>query len=246
MSDAEPKRRRGKFDDALKGYYQDHDSVLPDENTDYKSLNAESVGSLILGLLSVLTFVSMLFIIFPIMGIALGITAIRKILRASQELAGLEIASAGVGLSIALSVSAMVYHVYMARFEVPAGYMALTFEDILADSRTGRIPDPILRLSPHRDEHGNVHSGTPVFIEGFMFPTRQMTEIRSFMLVPSVEQGQFGSITRNPTQMIEVTFSGDRRVPYRSTSVKVGGILTINPDAEPGKTPYSLRADVFR
>ena len=245
MSDSDTKRRRGEFDDALKGYYQDHDEVLPDENTDYRSLAAESVGSLILGFLSALTFVSMLFVIFPIMGIVLGITAIRKILRATQELEGLGVASAGVGLSALLAIAGTVYQVYMTQYEVPFGYIEIAFSDLIADSKTGRIPEHILRLSPHLDEQGNVQE-TRVFIEGFMYPTRQMTEIRSFMLVPSVEQGAFGAITRNPTQMVDVTLSGDLRVSYRSSLVKVGGVLTVNSSPAPGTTPYSLKADVFR
>jgi len=246
MSDSNTKRRRGEFDDALKGYYQDHDEVLPDENTDYRSLTAESVGSLILGFLSALTFVSMLFVIFPIMGIVLGVTAIRKILRATKELGGLGIASAGVGLSAFMMIAGAAYQMYMMRYEIPAGYVVLDFADLVADHRTGRIPDNILRLTPHLDERGNAHPGTPVFIEGYMFPTRQTTELRNFMLVPSVGQGPFGSLTRDPTQMIDVSFVGDLRVPYRSTPIKVGGILIVNPDRAVGETPYSLRAEIFR
>jgi len=105
MTDSEKKRRRVEFDDALKGYSRDHDAVLPDENTDYKSLTAESVGSLILGFLSALTFVSMLFVIFPLMGIVLGVTAIRKILRATEVHEGLNIASAGVALSAVMMIT---------------------------------------------------------------------------------------------------------------------------------------------
>ena len=245
MSSSDTKRRRGEFDDALKGYYQDHDEVLPDENTDYRSLTAESVGSLILGFLSALTFVSTLFVIFPIMGIVLGITAIRKILRATQELEGLGIASVGVVLSALMAIAGMTYQVYMMQYEVPLGYVEITFSDLLADPKTGRIPEQILALAPHLDEQGNLLE-TRVFIEGYMYHTRQMTDNRSFMLVPSVEQDAFGALTRNPTQMLEVTLSGDRRVSYRSSPVKVGGTLIVNPNHAAGATPYSLKADFFR
>jgi len=64
--------------------------------------------------------------------------------------------------------------------------------------------------------------------------------------VPSIEQGPFGSLTRDPAQMIDVTLLGDLRISYRSTSVKVGGILAVNPDRASGETPYSLRAEIFR
>ena len=246
VDDPNTKRRRIEFDDALKGYYQDHDAVLPGENTDYKSLTAESVGSLILGCLSALTFISMLFVIFPILGIILGVTAIRKILRATEEHAGLGMASAGVGLSALLAVAAMTYHAYWTQYAVPLGYEVIQWSDLIADPRTGRIPERILKLSPHRDEQGNVHEGTPVFIQGYMDPTRRQTEIRSFMLVPEIKRGGFGSVTPNPSQMVDVTLLGDLRVTYRTNPVRVGGILTVNPEPALGTTPYSLRADVFR
>ena len=246
MSDSDTRKRRGEFDDALKGYYQDHDEVLPNENTDYRSLTAESVGSLILGFLSVLTFVSMLFVIFPIMGIVLGITAIRKILRATQELEGLGVASAGVGLSATLAIAGAAYQIYITQYEVPSGYIEIDFSDLMADPKTGRIPDRMMELSkPYTNKQETMYQ-RKVFIEGFMYPTKQMTEIKSFMLVPSIAQGQFGSLTRNPTQMIEVTLSGDLRVEYRSSPVKVGGTLIVNPDLLPGATPYSLKADILR
>ena len=246
MSNSDKKRRRGEFEDALKGYYQDHDEVLPDENIDYRSLTVESVGSLILGFLSILTFVSMLFVIFPAMGIVLGITAIRKILRASQELEGMGIASAGVGLSTMLAIAGIVYQFYMTQYEVPAGYVPIDFSMLAADPKTGHISEQILMLTPHRDTHGNEHYGTPVFIEGYMFPSRHTTGIKSFMLVPAVEQNKFGSATRNPMEMVDVSLLGDFNVSYRTSPVKVGGLLTVNPNPVPGETPYHLKADVFR
>ena len=243
MSELDTRQRKGEFDDALKGYYQDHDEVLPDENTDYRSLTAESVGSLILGFLSILTFVSMLFIIFPIMGMVLGVTAVRKILRATEEWEGLGIASVGVGLSTMLGFAGVAYQIYMAQYEIPAGYEVITFSDLRADSK-GRIPESMLAYTPKIDEEGN-ENYTPIFIEGHMYPTPEMTDIRRFMLVPSVERNTFGPVMPNPTQMIEVTLTNDIRVSYRSGLVKVGGKLTVNPNPPPDKTPYSLKADVF-
>ncbi|MDR0609309.1 MAG: hypothetical protein LBG58_04310 [Planctomycetaceae bacterium] len=247
MSDPfEPKRRRTEFDDALKGYYQDHDEVLPDDNPDYRSLTAESVGSLILGVLSILTFISLIFIIFPLLGLLLGILAIRKILQASEELSGLGISTAGVALSLIFAIAGISYQVYAYSFETPPGYLKIDFTQLVADSKTGRIPEEIIALTPHLDELGNQIPGMPVFIEGYMYPTRQMTNIDRFMLVPAIEQGKFGATTRNPTEMIEVILSGDFKVPYRTSLVRVGGILYVEEHDTAGETPYRLEADVFR
>jgi hypothetical protein len=242
----EPKQRHTEFDDALKGYYQDHDEVQPEDNPDYRSLTAESVGSLILGILSVLTFISLIFIIFPLLGMLLGVLAIRKILRASEELSGLGISTAGVALSLILAVAGISYQIYAYSFEIPPGYVEINFAMLAADPKTGRIPEGIIALTTHFDEQGNPTSGVPVFIEGYMYPTRQMTDIDRFMLVPAIEQGKFGAATRNPTEMIEVTLSGGLRVPYRTSPVRVGGILSVNENDTAGETPYRLDADVFR
>jgi hypothetical protein len=246
MSEEYSKRRRTEFDDALKGYYQDHDEVRPEENPDYRSLTAESVGSLVLGFLSILTFVSAIFVIFPIMGIVLGVIAIRKILRASQELGGLGISSAGVALSFVLAIAGVSYQLYADYYGTPLGYTVITFADLATDPKTGRIPDSVLVLTPHIDEQGNENFGQPIFIEGYMFPTRQMTEITSFMLVPSVEQNKFGAATRNPTEMIDVSLRGDLKVPYRTSPVRVGGTLIVNQNPAPGETPYRIEADLLR
>jgi hypothetical protein len=242
----EPKRRRTEFDDALKGYYQDHDEVRPEENPDYRSLTAESVGSLILGFLSILMFISLVFIVFPMMGIVLGVLAIRKILQASEELSGLGISTAGVALSLIFFIAGVSYHIYANNFETPAGYYEIDFAKLAADPKTGRIPEEIIALTPHFDEQGNQTNGVPVFIEGYMFPTRQMTDIDRFMLVPAVEQGKFGTTTRNPTEMIEVILLGGLKVPYRTSPVRVGGILSVNENNNAGETPYQIDADVFR
>ncbi|MDR0705512.1 MAG: DUF4190 domain-containing protein [Planctomycetaceae bacterium] len=248
MSDPfDSKRRRTEFDDALKGYYQDHDEVLPDDNPDYRSLTAESVGSLILGILSALTFISLLFLIFPLLGILLGMLAIRKILRASEELSGLGFSTAGVALSIIFSIAGISYQIYVYSFETPPGYVKIDFTQLVADPKTGHIPEEIIALTPQYDDQGNPKtSGVPVFIEGYMYPTRQMTDIDRFMLVPAIKQGQFGATTRNPTEMVEVILSGDLKVPYRTSPVRVGGILYVNEHDTAGETPYRIEADVFR
>ncbi len=255
----EPKARRTEFDDALRGYYTDHDEVRADENPDYRSLTAESVGSLILGFLSILTFVSVIFLIFPIMGIVLGITAIRKILGASEELSGLGISSVGVALCAMLAAGGIAYQMYAFSFETPPGYERITFDQLSADPKTGRISEEILYKSAKRDAGGNVIPlvprdnpeenllpPAPVFIEGYMFSTRQMSGIDSFVLVPALEQSKFGGLTRNPTEMVEVQLLGGMTASYKTKPVRVGGYLFVNENYASGELPYKIEADVLR
>jgi hypothetical protein len=260
MSEAqEPKQRRAEFDDALRGYYTDHDEFRPEDNPDYRSLTAESVGSLILGFLSVLTFISGIFVIFPIMGIILGLLAIRKILGASEVLSGLGISSAGVALSAVIGGTGIAYQIYASSFDIPTGYTPIDFMQLSADPATGRISEEILDLAYKRDENnrivplhpkfdaaGNMIVPPPVFLEGYMFPTKNMTDIDFFMLVPSLEQGKFGSLTRSPTEMVEVNLLGGLKVPYRTSPVRVGGLLFVNENYTGDAPPYHIEADALR
>ncbi|MGL4593948.1 MAG: hypothetical protein ACRCUY_04375 [Thermoguttaceae bacterium] len=237
---------RSQFDDALRGFYQDHDEVRPDENVDYRSLTAESVGSLILGFLSILTFVHPIFAVFPIIGIVLGVVAIRKILGASEVLGGIGISSSGVALCFLVGVSGICYQYYISSFSVPLGYVEIDFAMLAADPTTGRISPEVLALATRTDERGQIIPGPRVFIEGFMFPTRNMTAIDNFMLVPSLQHGPFGAVKRRETEMIDVKLSGGETVDYRTSPIRVGGLLSIKDDYKPGEVPYQINADIVR
>ncbi len=65
----------------------------------YRALSSAAVASLVAGVLSVSTFLSWLFLAFPLIGISLGSYAWRKIRSRPDELAGLPLAKAGLALS---------------------------------------------------------------------------------------------------------------------------------------------------
>lgn len=238
---SEPRRKRTEFDDALKGYYQDHDEIRPDENMDYRSLTAGSVGSLILGFLSSLTIISGVFFIFPLIGIVLGVFATRKILKAPDVLSGLGTATAGIALSIVFAIVGLCSQYYLYIYSVPPGYVPIDFKMLAADPKTGRVPPEIVALA----EAGKTQ-GVRVFIEGFMYQTRNMNDIESFYLVPALEQSKFAALTRSPTAMIEVNLTGDLLASYRTSPVRVGGILHVNQEYTNDNLPYRIEADLFR
>ena len=235
-------QRRTEFDDALKGYYTDRDEVRQDDNVDYRSLTAGAVGSFICGILSILTVIHWIFAVFPFMGIILGLYSVRKILSASEVLSGVGLASAGVALSFLFSAIGFSCLYYNSLYSVPPGYEEITFEQLAPrDLRTGRLPPEIVELAEATQTQGR-----RVFVEGFMFPTRKMTDIDRFVLVPYLEQNKFGAPTIKSTEMVEVILQGELSVVYRTSAVKVGGILYINPNHASGEPAYRIDADVFR
>ncbi|GHT27345.1 hypothetical protein FACS18942_06500 [Planctomycetales bacterium] len=234
--------QRSEFDDALKGYYTDRDEVRQDENMDYRSLNAGAVGSFICGILSILTIIHWIFAVFPFMGIILGLYSVRKILSASEVLSGVGLASAGVALSVLFSAIGFSCLYYNSLYSVPPGYEEITFEQLAPrDLQTGRLPQNIVALAEATQTQGQ-----RVFIEGFMYPTRKMSDIDRFVLVPYLEQSKFGAPTRKSTEMVEVSLQGGLSAAYRTTAVKVGGILYVNPDYSSGEPAYRIDADIFR
>jgi hypothetical protein len=229
--------RKTEFDDALKGRYRDNTDVQQEQTTDYRSLTAESVGSLILGVLSALTFLHWSLAIFPIMGIILGVAALRKILNASEELSGFEISTAGVALCVVFWIAGYGWLYYSYSYAIPSGYIPLSFNEIKADPKTGKLPDYIVQYA---------EEGQKVFLVGHMYPGRKMTGIESFMLVPTLDHCKFCTPTRNPTEMIDVQMVNGLTASFRTRQVRVGGIFSINPDYIAGELPYRIDADVFR
>ncbi|MDR2642224.1 MAG: DUF4190 domain-containing protein [Planctomycetaceae bacterium] len=241
MSDETDKRKRNEFDDALRGYYQDHDEVRPDELTDYKSLTAETVGSLILGILSILTFISVLFLIFPLMGMILGIIAIRKILNAPEVLSGLGIASAGVAISFIAAISGLYYQYYISSYEIPIGYREINFEFLAEDPRTGQINPEVLLLAESTQQNAS-----RIFIEGFMQPTRNINNVTEFLIGATPERSKFAPPKPTKTEFIRVRLTGGLTTSYQSSLIGVGGILRVDTTPEPGELIYRIDADFIR
>ena len=226
-----------EFDDALKGRYRDNSIVQQEQTADYRSLAVESVGSLIFGVLSALTFLHWALAIFPIMGLILGVMALRKILNAVEELSGFEISTAGVTLCVVFWIAGYGWLYYSYSYAIPPGYIALSFDELKADPKTHKVSDNILQYA---------QDGQKVFLVGHMYPGRKMTGIESFMLVPTLEHCKFCTPTRNPTEMIDIQMVDGLTASFRTRAVRVGGTFSINPEYIHGELPYRIDADVFR
>lgn len=229
--------RKYEFDDALKGVYTDHDEVAPEQITNYRAIEFLSVGSLLCGVASLLTFLSWSLVAVPFLGVLLGILSLRKILGAAEEVGGMAVTSAGLGLSVLFGLTGIGVLTYHSIHSVPAGYVRLDFDD-LAILRPGELSEQLAQYAENRQ---------PVFLQGYMYQTNKMSGIDHFMLVKSTEHCKSCSPTRNPAEMVEVMMAGDQRVAYRTRPVRVGGYLEIAPERlRSGQSPYMIRADVFR
>jgi len=227
-----------EFDDALRGVYADRDEMQQEQTTDYRQVAAYSVGAFVFGILSAVTFLHLALAVLPIIGLALGVVALKKILHAPDEIGGFNLTVSGMALSSVFWVGGYGWLAYSYFHSVPAGYIRVNFLEMAGDPKTGRLPDHILELAAN---------GEKIFITGYMFPTRKMAGIEDFTLVRAKEHCKFCSPTTNPFDMINIHMIDGQRVSYRTRTVRVGGVLSVNPYyALTGTAPYSIDADVFR
>ena len=227
-----------EFDDALRGIYSDHDEVRPEQVTDYRQVATYSVGSLVFGILSAITFFHWSLAIFPIIGITFGLISLRRILYAPEEIGGFSLTTAGIVLSVLFWAGGYGWLTWNYFTSVPPGYVRVDFLELVADPKTGELPAHILQLA---------ETNQKIFIQGYMYPGRSLYGIENFTLVRTTEHCKFCSPTSNPTDMITIHMTEGQRVAYRTRLVRVGGTLQVDTDySMKGVAPYHIEADVFR
>ena len=226
------------FDDALKGAYTDIEIEHSNEETvDYKQVTTLGVEALIASIFGILGFFWTPFILAAVLGLALGILAQRKIMRAPEEISGGVITTTAVILSAVLVVATTSWRVYSYYVSAPPGDQIVPFDN-MALTKDGEIAEEIKLLDGHK-----------VYIEGYMYPTKQHAGIESFTLVRTLGHCQYCSPGTNPADMIGVQMERGHTVKYRANKVvAVGGVLSVNPNwrGESGTIPYTMKASVFR
>jgi len=212
---------------------------LDDARALYRSLSTSAVVSLVFGLLSWLSALHWAWGILPLLGTVAALWAWRRISRTPEELSGLALAKTGLGLSLGLWAAGSLTYYFFVRSDVPCGYEQITFEQLQPDpDQPGQSIAP---LAVDLEE-----KGTKVFIRGYMYPGRQTTGIKRFVLVPMLAHCSFCMTRLKSTEMIRVELTGDLTARYEPTMVGVGGLLEVDPAAAAtpyGGFPYQLKAD---
>ena len=219
--------------------YEDDSYEDDEEYVDprYRAVNQRAVLSLVFGALSFLTVFHWFFGILPAAGIVLGVLGLRQINRAMTEMKGRALAAAGLALSVVLwTTGASCLYVWQ-HHSVPTGYEEITFATLQHDKSKGefRIPRKAAELD-----------GKRVFIKGYMYPGRQVFNIKEFVMVPTTSHCKFCLTKISPTQMVRVEMVGDMTAEYKTSLSGVGGILRVEPSIRLGRSPYLIEADVFR
>ena len=205
----------------------------------YRALSPAAVASLVAGGLSISALLAWPLAIVPAVGILLGVVARWKISRHPDELTGSRLATTGIVLSAVFWVAGWSWLTYAYLTEVPEGYQRLSYDVLQPDTSVpGQLYPPIARQL----------DGKRVFIKGYVYPSKQTSGIRRFLLCRDNGECCFGGQPRL-TDMIDVTLKDPLRLEYATRPFAVAGTFRF----EPTRTPdgqfavlYHLEADYLK
>ncbi len=135
---------------------------------------------------------------------------------------------------------------YIQKHSVPAGYKAITFDDLQPnpDDPSEIIPQAAFDLEPNDKDPDK-----RIFISGYIYPGRRTVNIKEFIFVPTLSHCNFCTAQLKSTEMINVKFTGDLTTDYTLNEIKIGGKMRIDRDQllNPlGGLPYQLEADYLQ
>jgi hypothetical protein len=218
----------------LSSRYQADEAGAPEEQA-YRALSSTAVVSLALGALGMLTFLSPMLGLIPLVGLILGVYAVRSISSRPNELTGAGLARAGTLLSLVALVGGWGYHGYVYATEVPEGYERISYAELQPEQ--GAPPGVI----PHS---ARALDGQKVFIKGYVYPGLQTRGIREFVLVRDKGDCCFGG---NPkiTDRIQVRLADPFRIDFHDGLFRVAGTFRVGAAVAsdgPGGVLYHLEA----
>jgi hypothetical protein len=199
--------------------------------------------SLAFVLISLVAGVWDVLLIIPFVGGTLAVMSLRQIRRSGGTLSGGWLACTSLSLQAIMFAGFAAMHAYSYATEVPDGYERVNFTSDI--SKKG-FSNQYGRLGIHPDVQQLV--GKKVMIKGYMYPTKQMRGLKSFVLCRDNGDCCFGGQPK-PTDMILVKMTGDKTVDFHDNKVMVAvsGIFKAEPTVdETGLQPvYQLEGEFF-
>ncbi len=205
----------------------------------YKSLSALSVASVVFGALSMFSGFDWTFLLAPALGLVFGIVALRKVRARPDELTGAGLARTGIGLSLVFGAISAGYLTYYQLTKVPSWATEISYEQLQPD------PDRPSQLFPPEVQSLN---GKKLYIEGYVFPGKEMGNIREFILCRDKGTCCFGG---NPklTDRIAVRLTNGLAIDYSQKLFAVAGQFYVRPSEAKelsGGVIYHLDAEFVR
>jgi hypothetical protein len=180
--------------------------------------------SLAFGLLSGLGFLGLLCIPIGLVGTFVSLFCILWLRKRGKEYGGMWLGVLGLLLSVTCFTCSAVIWVQGYRTEVPEGFARINFlEDI---SKKGFVESKTANDFFHPDV--KKFDGQKVFLKGYMYPTKQINGLTTFLLVKDMGQCCFGGNPK-PCDMVLVNMDQRKAVNYLTGLVSVSGVFHCQP-----------------
>jgi hypothetical protein len=218
-------------------------SFDPNDEFAYRPVPVMAPISLFLAFCSLAGFLAVPCLAIGVVGLGTGAIALWQIRRSAGELGGRLVARLGAVLSLLLVIGASGFHAYNYVMELPEGYQRVSFNDLAKYDLPAVSVDGQVTVVPELE----ALNGKPIYIKGFMFPTKQLRDLSEFVLVKDTGQCCFGGQPKL-TDMIVVRFDDGMTVNHREQQlVGVGGVFRIAPSQAAGLYPvYLVEGTHFR
>jgi len=207
------------------------------EEFSYRPMSMLAVLAFVLSLLSLATMTLWFLIPLGVVSIILAVISVMKIRAARGEYSGMKLASSAVFLSVLAVAGGIGYQVYAYQTEVLDGYERISFSRDISDKGIVTYQD---QQGPHPDLLAM--EGKKIFLKGFMYPTGQVYDLKSFLLVKDSDQCCFGGEPKL-VDMLGVYMKGPHLADYYSGRVSVAGTFRLNRDYKGGKLEALFQLD---
>ena len=197
-----------------------------------------SMGFVFLSLVAVLMAE---LLVVPMVGATLAFIARRQIRSSGGNLSGGWLALASLISQVVMTISFAAMHVHSFATEVPAGFERVNFTADISNKGFTNLGGV---LGIHPDVQKLVNQ--KVMIKGYMYPTKTMDGLTSFVLCRDSGACCFGGQPKT-TDMILVHMKGENLARFRPGLVAVSGVFRAEPTVdETGLQPvYQLDCDFF-
>lgn len=219
-------------------------NIAPDDQEFlYRPIPALVPVSMAFVVISLVASIWDVLLIVPLAGVIVSVIAWRQVRQSQGSLSGGRLACVTLVSQALMFVGFAAMHVHSYATEVPQGYARTNFTTDI--SKKGFSTENGM-LGIHPDVQKLV--GEKVMIKGYMYPTKQMTGIKSFVLCRDNGDCCFGGQPKT-TDMILVKMNGDKTVNFHDNKVMVAvsGIFKAEPTVdETGLRPvYQLDCEFF-
>jgi len=218
------------------------DLIDPAMDFDYKPMSMLATASLVVGILSVVSFIGITALAVPVAGILLSLLALWQIRASRGQLIGATAAVAALLCSSGFLVAGASYQAVQYVYEVPEGHIRLRMnwlaeQGLIYEKGKYRVSPEVAALD-----------GKKVYVKGYMYPGVKIVGITEFTMCKDTLQCCFGGQPQ-PTDMIFVTMKPGVTATHRDKLLAgVAGTFRVKnlDDGLPLGAIYTVEADLFR